>query len=90
LKDAQPSDSDAGRPDHWWAAVLAGQVDDPHLIYGADLHVAFKGGVLRLSGELPSENDKKELLKEACEFVGRGVDDVLPSKRRSQAFSIRR
>jgi hypothetical protein len=56
--------------------VIAGLVDDPHPIYGADLDVAFKGGVLRLSGELPSIADKQELLKEAREYVGRGVEAI--------------
>ena len=72
----QPTDSDADRLESWWAAILAGQVDTPHPIYGADLDVAFKGGVLRLSGELPSEGDKKELLKQAGEYKGRGVDSI--------------
>ena len=76
MKDATPSTRASGRTKGWWAAVLAGLVDDPHPIYGADLDVAFKGGVLRLSGELPSEADKKELLKEAREYVGKGVKAV--------------
>jgi len=76
MKDQQPSDGAAARTGHWWASVLAGQVDDPHPIYGADLHITFKGGVLRLSGELPSEADKKELTKEARGFVGRGVEKI--------------
>jgi hypothetical protein len=76
MSKVQPFDSAAGRTRHWWASVLAGQVDDPHPIYGADLDVAFKGGVLRLSGELPTETDKKELLNEARQFVGRAVDKI--------------
>ncbi len=76
MKDVAPSDSATGRTKAWWAAVLAGLVDDPHPIYGADLDVAFKGGVLRLSGELPSEADRKELVEEAREYVGRGADAV--------------
>jgi hypothetical protein len=76
MKEVQPSDRAGGRTKHWWASVLAGQVDDPHPIYGADLDVAFKGGVLRLSGDLPSEADRKELLNEAREFVGRAVEKI--------------
>lgn len=76
MKDLRPFESTTGRTKAWWAAVLAGLVDDSHPIYGADLDVAFKGGVLRLSGELPSEADKKELLNEARGFVGRGVEEI--------------
>jgi hypothetical protein len=76
MNDVRPSTRATGRTKGWWAAVLAGLVDDPHPIYGADLDVAFKGGVLHLSGELPSEADKKELLKEAREHVGRGVEAI--------------
>jgi hypothetical protein len=76
MKEVKTSDSAAGRTMHWWESVLAGQVDDPHPIYGADLDVAFKGGLLRLSGELPSEADRKELLHEAREFVGGAVDKI--------------
>jgi hypothetical protein len=66
----------AGRVEAWWHDVLAGQVDEPHPVHGPDLDVAFKGGVLRLSGELPSEDDRKALLNEAKQFVGGGVDRV--------------
>jgi hypothetical protein len=76
MKGVQPPDTDAGRIKSWWTAVLAGQVDTPHPIYGADLSVSFRGGVLHLSGELPSNDDKKELLAQAREFKGRGVAGV--------------
>jgi hypothetical protein len=76
MKDVQPSASATARTKAWWAAVLAGLVDDPHPIFGADLDVAFKGGVLRLSGELPSQADRKQLLDEARGFVGRGADSI--------------
>lgn len=76
MKEVKPSERPAGRTGHWWASILAGLVDDPHPIYGADLDVAFKGGLLRLSGELPSEADRKELLAEARTFVGGAVDRI--------------
>jgi hypothetical protein len=75
MKGMQPPEN-ATRINSWWAAVLAGQIDEPHPIHGADLDVAFKGGVVRLSGELLSKADREELLREAAEYVGRGVDEV--------------
>lgn len=77
MKDEQQQpESVAHRAKSWWTAVLAGQVDEPHPIHGAALDVAFTGGVLRLSGELVSADDRRNLLKEAREYVGRGVDGV--------------
>jgi len=76
MTGVEPPDNDARRIKSWWAAVLAGLVDTPHPIYGADLAVSFKRGVLRLSGEMPSNDEKKELLAQAREFKGRGVDDI--------------
>jgi hypothetical protein len=75
MKTAQPPDT-AGRVEAWWHDVLAGQVDEPHPFHGPDLDVNFKGGVLRLSGELASDDDRKALLKEARRYVGQGVDKV--------------
>jgi hypothetical protein len=76
MKDVRPSAGATARTKAWWAAILAGLVDDPHPIFGADLDVAFRGGVLRLSGELPSQADRKQLLEEARGFVGRGADAI--------------
>ena len=76
MKVVQSPDSAGRQVKSWWAAVLAGQVDEPHPNHGADLDVAFKGGVLHLSGELASEADRQTLLEEAREYVGHGVDKV--------------
>jgi hypothetical protein len=76
MKSKEQPVSSASRTKSWWAAVLAGQVDEPHPIHGADLDVTFKGGKLRLSGELVSEEDRKQVVKEAREYMGKGVDEV--------------
>jgi len=59
----------------WWNVVLAGGVDEPHPVYGDDLKVSIRHGVLRLAGTLPTE-DREELLNRALAFVGHGVDAV--------------
>ena len=76
MTGVQPPQSLGPRVSTWWAAVLAGVVDEPHPLHGADVRVTFKGGTLRLSGELPTEEDKSELLAEAREYVGHGIDGV--------------
>ena len=76
MKDVQEREGAVRRIKAWWADVLAGQVDEPHPIHGTDVDVAFKGGVLRLSGQLESAEDKQSLLKEAREHVGKGVDEI--------------
>jgi hypothetical protein len=65
---------DAVAIDAWWNAVLAGG-DEPHPIYGDDLKVSIRHGVLRLAGTLPAE-DRDELLRGAEAFVGHGIDAV--------------
>ena len=69
---------DAVAIDAWWNAVLAGG-DEPHPIYGDDLKVSIRHGVLRLAGTLPTE-DGEELLKRAEAFVGHGIDAVDPKR----------
>ena len=76
MKGVQPPDTVSQRTKSWWASILAGLVDHPHPIYGADVAVTFRGGVLHISGELPSESDRKALLKDAREHVGHGIDDI--------------
>lgn len=75
MKGVTPPDS-SDQIESWWADVLAGQVDEPHPIHGADVLVSFKGGILRLSGELQSEQDRRGVLKEAAQHVGLGIDQV--------------
>jgi hypothetical protein len=60
----------------WWKAVLAGGVDEPHPVYGDDLKVSIRHGVLRLAGTLPAEEDKTELLTKARTYVSHGIEDV--------------
>lgn len=76
MKGEQPPESSAHRVRTWWATILAGLIDEPHPIYGADVAVTFKGGTLRLSGELSSEAERKQLLEEARAHVGHGIDAV--------------
>src|SRR5882672_9676544 len=76
MKGVQPPDDSARRARTWWAAVLAGLVDEPHPTHGAEVDVAFKGGTLRLSGELPTVEDRRQLVDDARAYVGRGIDAV--------------
>jgi hypothetical protein len=59
----------------WWASVLAGDVYQPHPVYGA-LKAQLDGGRLRLSGELENEADRNELVRQARERIGHGIDRV--------------
>ena len=61
--------------DGWWATVLAGDVYQPHPLYGS-LRVRLDGRRLRLSGELESDQDRSELVRQARERIGRGIDRV--------------
>ena len=59
----------------WWASVLAGDAYDPHPIH-RDVKVRLHGSRLRLSGELESIEDRDELVRQARERIGHGIDHV--------------
>lgn len=67
--------ADASLIDAWWAAVLAGDIYQPHPLY-TGLKVRLDGRRLRLSGELESDEDRTELIRQARERIGRGIDRV--------------
>jgi len=70
-----PAGAGAARVDAWWASVLAGDVSEPHPVYGG-LRAHIEAGRLRLSGELDSENERDGLVHEARERIGRGIDGL--------------
>lgn len=53
--------------------MLAGDVDKPHPVYG-DLRAHLDGGRLRLSGELETESDRNDLVRQARARIGNGID----------------
>jgi hypothetical protein len=59
----------------WWASVLAGDLYQPHPVYGA-LKAHLYGGRLRLSGELETGADRNELVRQARGRIGHGIDRV--------------
>jgi hypothetical protein len=61
--------------DAWWASVLAGDVYEPHPIH-REVKVQLHGGSLRLSGELETAEDRDELVRQARQRIGHGVDHV--------------
>jgi hypothetical protein len=71
-----PSGDGADPVDQWWTKVLAGQTDAPHPVYGETVRVRLHGGVLRLSGEVASDQQRQSIIGEARRYVGRGLDDV--------------
>jgi|SRR5882672_6118756 len=74
-RGAPHADSSASLVDAWWATVLAGDVSEPHPIFG-DVRVSLHGGLLRLSGELESAADHSELVRQARRRIGHGIDSV--------------
>jgi hypothetical protein len=82
MSGQQPPDAVA--IDAWWKAIMAGGVDEPHPVYGDDLRISIRHGVLRLVGTMPTEDDKRELLGRAREYVGHGIDKV--DARRLKVF----
>jgi hypothetical protein len=69
----EPAGASAALVDAWWAALLAGDVDKPHPVYG-DLRAHLDGGRLRLSGDLDTESDRDDLVRQARKRIGHGID----------------
>jgi hypothetical protein len=55
---------------------MAGAADRPHPAFGERIRAKLRDGVLRLSGEVASRQDRQAVIQEAAQFVGNGVDDV--------------
>lgn len=72
---SQPDQKSASLLEAWWELVLAGDIYEPHPIH-RDVKVQLQGGRLRLSGELDSVEDRTELVRQARERIGRGIDQV--------------
>lgn len=65
-----------GLIDAWFDTVLAGEADEPHPVFGDSLRVEFTDGRMTLSGELPSERDRDELLRQARRRIGNGLRSI--------------
>ena len=61
--------------DAWWATVLAGDVSEPHPVFG-EVKVQLRGSRLRLSGELASDAERNDLVDQARQRIGHGIDGV--------------
>jgi hypothetical protein len=72
---APPRGANPSLVDAWWASVLAGDVYQPHPIH-REVKVQLHGGQLRLSGELESAEDRMELVSQARQRIGHGIDDL--------------
>ena len=75
MKGSPRGGRNASLVDAWWASVLAGNVYDPHPIH-RDVKVRLHGGRLHLSGELESNHDREELVRQARDRIGHGIDSV--------------
>ncbi len=70
-----PRANSASLIDAWWATVLAGDVSEPHPVFG-DVKVQLHGSRLRLSGELESDAERNDLADQARQRIGHGIDGV--------------
>ncbi|TMC84568.1 MAG: hypothetical protein E6J06_06430 [Chloroflexi bacterium] len=73
---ARPREGDRSWIAHWWNAVLAGETDEPHPVFGDRVSVRVAGGRLVISGQLDRREDRDELLREARSRVGHGIQEV--------------
>lgn len=60
----------------WWTRVLVGQTEVPHPVYGDAFDLKLHAGVLHVMGELVSDLERQNFIREARSYIGRGLDDV--------------
>ncbi len=60
----------------WWASVLAGSVDHPHLIWGQHVRAHFDDDTLVLTGQVASEHDRAEIENEVTSLLGNTAIDL--------------
>ena len=68
--------------DAWFDTILAGEADEPHPVYGDRLKVKFTDGLMTVSGELQTEPDRDELLRQARARIGSGLREIDASNLR--------
>ncbi len=69
-----PRDLIADRLAGWWAAVLEGQMEQGHPVYGSEIRAAFDGDVLVVRGRLAHRRDLQELRQELKMLRSRDPD----------------
>jgi hypothetical protein len=60
----------------WWNAVLAGETDEPHPIFGEHVTVHLHRDRLELRGMLERREDREELVRQARSRIGKGVGEI--------------
>jgi hypothetical protein len=60
----------------WWNAVLAGETDEPHPIFGEHVSVRLDRDRLELRGMLERREDRQELVRQASSRIGKSVREV--------------
>jgi hypothetical protein len=73
---ARPRKGDQMAVDAWWDAVLLGETDEPHPVFGRSISARIQGERLEIAGELERKSDRDELLEQARARIGHGVREV--------------
>ncbi|HUX85961.1 MAG TPA: hypothetical protein VMW65_03075 [Chloroflexota bacterium] len=60
----------------WWTSVLIGQVDQPYPVHRDHVQARINGGVLVVTGEVPSEDDRQDIQAEIHQLIGNGITEV--------------
>lgn len=60
----------------WWMAVIAGQVDQSHPTLGTDVNARVEGDTLIISGQVPSQSDRREIAREVEHLKRHGISHI--------------
>ncbi len=84
MKRARPENQAAenGPVEQWWRDILAGEAMSRHPVYADEVRIKLTQGRLVITGEVPSRQDRDELVRQARSRIGRGLDHYDASKLR--------
>jgi hypothetical protein len=60
----------------WWTSILIGQVDQPYPVYSNHVQARISGGVLVVTGDVPTEDDRQDIQAEIHHLIGNGITEV--------------
>lgn len=60
----------------WWIALLTGQVQTAHPLYGPDVKAQIKGQTLTISGKVPARASRRALMAEAEVCRSHGIKTI--------------
>ena len=60
----------------WWTSILIRQVDQPYPVHSNHVQARIDGGVLIVTGTVPTEADRQDIQTEIQNLIGNGITEA--------------